>query len=156
MPTRDVRRRVNERLKDLHRRHLAWNEGEVSGYYPADLDEPERTRFGVSLAATDGEVYSVGDHDGPFACTRAGCTTSPDSGPTRSAYPPRAGGEWGHPGRRLRQVGHRPLLARARLLRQQRAERTRVRGDFRTPRPAVFAGASEVALLGPAELRDDA
>jgi glutaminase len=42
-------------------------EGEVFGYYPPDLGMPERARFGISLAATDGEVYGVGDHDHPFA-----------------------------------------------------------------------------------------
>ena len=67
MPARDVRHQVNERLEDLYQRHLASDEGEVSGYYPPDLEEPERSRFGISLAATDGEVYGVGDHDRPFA-----------------------------------------------------------------------------------------
>ncbi len=67
MPTGDVERRVDERLEELYRRHLPVDEGEVFGYYPPDLPEPERGRFGLSLAATDGQVYSVGDHDQPFA-----------------------------------------------------------------------------------------
>ena len=69
-PARDEveRRRVSERLEELYRRHLARDDGgEVSGYYPPDLAESERGRFGICLASVRGQVYAAGDHDLPFA-----------------------------------------------------------------------------------------
>jgi glutaminase len=69
VPTHDdvERERVNARLEELYQRHLALDDNEVSGYYPPNLAESERDRFGICLASVGGQVYCAGDHDQPFA-----------------------------------------------------------------------------------------
>jgi glutaminase len=61
------RERVSARLEELYQRHLALDYNEVSGYYPPNLAESERDRFGICLASVGGRVYCAGDHDQPFA-----------------------------------------------------------------------------------------
>jgi glutaminase len=73
MPSPAVSAKVTERLEELHARHLPLGAAEVDrfyesgrGYYPASEAGEERDRFAISVAMTDGEIYSVGDHSVPF------------------------------------------------------------------------------------------
>ena len=72
----ETRDRVDERLEELYRRHMALGdaEGELASYYSSERGyyEPrqaaeERDRFGVCLVTVDGDVHTAGDHDLPFA-----------------------------------------------------------------------------------------
>jgi hypothetical protein len=58
VPTHDdvERERVSARLEELYQRHLTLDDNEVSGYYPPDLAELERDRFGICLASVGGQV----------------------------------------------------------------------------------------------------
>jgi glutaminase len=73
MPTPEISRRVNERLEDLYRRHLAAPDDGVAnyygsgrGYYAGELARDERDHFGISLAALDGDLYYAGDAELKF------------------------------------------------------------------------------------------
>lgn len=72
MPPPEVRRRVEENLDKLYRRHLD-DEGEVDrfydsarGYYPIEDAGEERGRFAISLCASDGDGFDAGDDDARF------------------------------------------------------------------------------------------
>jgi glutaminase len=75
MPTLGIRQRVNRRLEELYRRHLLLHDDEVVAYYNPDIgyNKSEQTAgagrspFAICLATTDGEIFSAGDHDLPFA-----------------------------------------------------------------------------------------
>ncbi len=67
-----TRRRVGQRLGDLHRRHLELGEAasrvahyysSERGYYQPPADAPERRRFSICVASMDGEVQTAGDDD---------------------------------------------------------------------------------------------
>jgi glutaminase len=58
----DVRALVDE----AHARYRDVPEGETSGVYPA-LRDAAPDRFGIAVAATNGDVHSVGDADDEFA-----------------------------------------------------------------------------------------
>jgi glutaminase len=73
VPTPEISARVNERLAELHERHLAVDERRLAqyyesgrGYYPPEEAGDERDRFAICLATVDGQLYSVGDHDFAF------------------------------------------------------------------------------------------
>jgi glutaminase len=73
MPMRVSSEEIKERLEDLYRRTLPVDSGAVAsfyeserGYYGPESAGDERDRFGISLARTDGEVFSVGDALQPF------------------------------------------------------------------------------------------
>jgi glutaminase len=63
---------VSERLEELYQRHLTVTGGVTQyyesgrGYYSPEEAGPERDRFAVCLAGTDGELYAAGDHEFPF------------------------------------------------------------------------------------------
>jgi glutaminase len=68
----ETRRRVDERLEELYRRHLELGdaEGHLAGYYSSERGyyEPrqatdERDRFSVCLVSVDGDVHTAGGHD---------------------------------------------------------------------------------------------
>ena len=74
MPTPVNSQHVDERLEELHRRHLLVGEDSVAnyyesgrGYYKPELAAEERDRFSISFVRTNGEVFHTGDHDRPFA-----------------------------------------------------------------------------------------
>ncbi len=74
MPTADIRAQITDRLDELFQRHRPVEAGEVAkfyesgrGYYPPEEAGPEQDAFAITLATTDGEVYSAGDHEVPFA-----------------------------------------------------------------------------------------
>jgi glutaminase len=74
MPDPPISRQVDERLRELYERHLAVDEADVATYYdsargayPPERAGTERDRFGIALAAPDGELYAVGDGSTPFA-----------------------------------------------------------------------------------------
>lgn len=74
MPTPEISQRVDHRLEELYERHLHVEPGAVDryyesgrGYYGPELAGEERNRFAICLATTDGEVYTAGDYDHPFA-----------------------------------------------------------------------------------------
>ena len=75
MPTQEIRQRVNRRLGELYRRHLSLHDDEIVSYYYSDFGygkpegilKAERKPFAVCLATMDGEVFSAGEHDRPFA-----------------------------------------------------------------------------------------
>ena len=71
----ETRRRVDERLEELYRRHLALGEaeGDLAGYYSSEHGyyEPRQTtdegdRFSLCLVTVDGDVHVAGDHELPF------------------------------------------------------------------------------------------
>lgn len=74
MPDRVTSQQVDQRLTELHERHLSLEAVTVASYYesgrgyvaPALAGDMANT-FGIVLAALDGDVYCVGDHDKPFA-----------------------------------------------------------------------------------------
>ena len=73
MPTPEVSAQIDERLTDLHERHLRAGDERLEqfyasgrGYYPPEQAGEERVRFAISVATLDGEIYAVGDHDVPF------------------------------------------------------------------------------------------
>jgi glutaminase len=73
MPTRAISEQVDERLKELYRRHLPVDEETVvsyydaaRGYYGPDSAGDERDRFAISLVSTDGAVHDAGDHEVRF------------------------------------------------------------------------------------------
>jgi glutaminase len=72
MPTPEVNRRINQQLDELYRRHRA-DSGGVSKFYESgrgyrgpDEAGADGDRFAISLGATDGEAYHVGDRDFRF------------------------------------------------------------------------------------------
>jgi glutaminase len=75
MPTPEISRRVNERLDEMYRRHRAdgGDDGVASyyesgrGYHAPEAGQTEGDRFGIALAAVDGDLYGAGDQDAPFA-----------------------------------------------------------------------------------------
>ena len=74
MPTPEISQKVDHRLEELYERHLHLESDSVAsyyesgrGYYGPEQAGEERNRFAICLATTDGEVYTVGDHDRPFA-----------------------------------------------------------------------------------------
>ena len=75
MPDQEIRQRVNRRLEELYRRHLSLHDEKVVNYYasglgynkPEQVAKAEHEPFAISLATTDGEVFSAGDHEVPFA-----------------------------------------------------------------------------------------
>jgi glutaminase len=74
MPDPAISRQVDERLRELYERHLSVEQADVvtfydpaRGSYPPELAGEERDRFGIALAAADGELYAVGDDATPFA-----------------------------------------------------------------------------------------
>ncbi len=75
MPTQEIRQRLNRRLAELYRRHLSLHDDEVVNYYtsglgynkPEQIAGAEQKPFAICLATTDGEVFSEGDHEAPFA-----------------------------------------------------------------------------------------
>jgi glutaminase len=74
MPDPAISQQVDDRLAELHARHLRLEEGSVAGfyepgreYYPPERAGEERDRFGISLADLDGDLHETGDHALPFA-----------------------------------------------------------------------------------------
>ena len=75
MPIQELRVRVNRRLEELYRRHLSSHDDEVVNYYVPGVGyekagqdaEARQEPFAISLATTDGEVFSAGDHALSFA-----------------------------------------------------------------------------------------
>lgn len=72
----EIRQQVEERLQELYRRHqdLGQAADDVTGYYSSERGhyKPERgdeagEQFSVCLVGVDGDVYTAGDHDLPFA-----------------------------------------------------------------------------------------
>ena len=72
----ETRARIDERLEELYRRHLALGEAEGDlaryytserGYYEPRQATDEGDQFGVCLVTVDGDVHTAGDHDLPFA-----------------------------------------------------------------------------------------
>src|SRR4051795_5631032 len=66
--------RISARLNELYERHRSQDEtrlasyyGSGRGYYPPAAAGEERDLFAVCLATVDGELYTAGDHDVPFA-----------------------------------------------------------------------------------------
>lgn len=70
-----TRGKIDERLEELYRRHLDLGDAadDVAGYYSPDRGHYEQAagdegdRFGVCLVGVDGDVWTAGDHDVPFA-----------------------------------------------------------------------------------------
>ena len=69
-------RRIQQRLDDLHGRHLDLGEAEEDvvryysperGYYGPDQADEESERFSICLVGVDGSVHLSGDHDAAFA-----------------------------------------------------------------------------------------
>ena len=74
MPSRDVGERLDQRLEEVYRHHLARDGGRVAsyyrpgrGYYPPEEAGPEKDQFAIAVATTDGEVHAAGDHGLRFA-----------------------------------------------------------------------------------------
>ncbi len=74
MATNGVQRQVERRLEELHERHSAVDQDSVvnyyepgRGYYGPELADAERDQFAISLATTDGQIHSAGDHELRFA-----------------------------------------------------------------------------------------
>src|SRR5918998_2500323 len=74
VPDQEIRQRVDRRLEELYRRHLSLHDDKIVNYYASGLGylrpEDAQTKqqpFAICLATTDGEVFSAGDHDLPFA-----------------------------------------------------------------------------------------
>ena len=68
------RRRIDERLAELHQRHVAIEDESIDrfyesgrGYYPPEDAGDERHTFGICVADLEGEIYGVGHHDQTFA-----------------------------------------------------------------------------------------
>src|SRR5215212_500594 len=65
---------ISARLNELYERHRTQDETRLASYYasgrgylsPEEAGD-EADRFGICLATVDGEVYTAGDHDVPFA-----------------------------------------------------------------------------------------
>ena len=53
-------------LHELYSRHVDCNAGEVASYIP-ELARADPAAFGITIATTDGRVYTVGDCDTPFS-----------------------------------------------------------------------------------------
>lgn len=73
MPSPDIRRRIEARLRELHARCLPEEPGAVDrfysagrGYYPPSEAAAEREQFAVCVATVDGELYEAGDSDVTF------------------------------------------------------------------------------------------
>ena len=74
MPEPAISQQVDHRLHELYERHLPLAKGSVATYYepgreyyePGLAGETANT-FGIAIAALDGELHCVGDHDQPFA-----------------------------------------------------------------------------------------
>jgi glutaminase len=73
MPTPEVRRQIEERLVELHRRHLPEPPGSVTqyyasgrGYYDPEQAGSEREDFAVCGVTVDGEVFAAGDDAARF------------------------------------------------------------------------------------------
>jgi glutaminase len=69
-----IKRQIDDRLGELHRRQLPLPDDRVAqfyesgrGYYPSDQARSERDHFGISLVDLDGEGHDAGDHAMPFA-----------------------------------------------------------------------------------------
>src|SRR5215218_8859404 len=66
--------RISARLNELYERHRSQDETRLVSYYasgrgylsPEEAGD-EADRFAICLATVDGEVYTAGDHDVPFA-----------------------------------------------------------------------------------------
>lgn len=74
MASADISAQITDRLAELYERHRAVDGASVAkfyesgrGYYPPGDAGPERDVFAISLATPDGDVYSAGDHQRPFA-----------------------------------------------------------------------------------------
>jgi glutaminase len=73
MPDPTISRQVDARLSELYERHRTLDPADVTGFYSPqhgmqpDGEGGEHDRFGVALAALDGDLYGVGDADQPFA-----------------------------------------------------------------------------------------
>ena len=68
----ETKRRIDERLEELYRRHLELGDAEddLAGYYSSERGyykpgpaTDERDRFSVCLVSIDGDVHTAGDHD---------------------------------------------------------------------------------------------
>lgn len=71
---RSVSQQVDKRLNELYERHRSVDEDSVvscyepgRGYYPPELGEEARRKFGISVCTLDGELHGAGDHSEPFA-----------------------------------------------------------------------------------------
>lgn len=74
MPPSELGRRIDDRLAELHERHRTTDHGAVAAYYEPGRGYCTREetsvahdRFAISVATTQGDVHSVGDHELPFA-----------------------------------------------------------------------------------------
>jgi glutaminase len=71
MPDPAISRQVDQRLGELYERHRELDPGEVEGYYSPEhgmqAESEEHDRFGIAFAALDGDRYSAGDDERPFA-----------------------------------------------------------------------------------------
>ena len=74
MPDPAISRQVDRRLRELYEHYLPVNDADVDAYYdsargtyPPGLAGEERDRFGIALAAADGDLYGAGDDTTPFA-----------------------------------------------------------------------------------------
>jgi glutaminase len=73
MPSPEISARVDRRLQELYRRHLSiYDDVEQyydpsRGYYGPESAGEESDRFAICLATPDGEIYSAGDAEVPFA-----------------------------------------------------------------------------------------
>jgi glutaminase len=74
MPGREIRERIEPRLEELYERCRPLDPQSVAsyydpgrGYYGPDEAGEESEVFGICIVTTDGHVYSIGDHETPFA-----------------------------------------------------------------------------------------
>lgn len=74
MTTSEIRRQIDARLDDLHRRHRSEAEDRTARYYTPGRgyhgpwpDGDGGRDFGIALASLDGETHCAGDGDVPFA-----------------------------------------------------------------------------------------
>jgi glutaminase len=72
VPTTEVNRRVDERLTELYERHRKLEDDAETTVYDArrgaESPQPgaDRDRFGICLAAVDGQMFIAGDNEVPF------------------------------------------------------------------------------------------
>ncbi|MDP2709909.1 MAG: glutaminase A [Solirubrobacteraceae bacterium] len=74
MPTPEISRQLDQRLRTLRERHQPAEKGSVAqyyesgrGYYGPDVAGAECDQFGISFVAIGDERHHAGDHDRPFA-----------------------------------------------------------------------------------------
>lgn len=74
MPTPEISRQLDQRLRTLRERHQPSEDGSVAqyyesgrGFYGPDDAGSECDQFGISFVAIDGECHHAGDHERPFA-----------------------------------------------------------------------------------------